>query len=84
MTLDKVQQRIRQLSRVNLKIAEYLKTCDLTHVASDGVPCQDPKCKAIARKYEQNEEEILRLLDLKYEMLPPGKTYNVISSLLSR
>lgn len=84
MTLDQVQARIRKLTRVNLKVAEYLRVCDVTHRAVDGGPCQDPKCKAIARKYQENEEEILRLLDLKYEMLPPGETYNVISSLLSR
>ncbi|QIN96984.1 hypothetical protein [Synechococcus phage S-H34] len=84
MTLDQVQARIRKLTRVNLKVAEYLRVCDITHRAVDGGPCQDPKCKAIARKYQENEEEILRLLDLKYEMLPTGETYNVISSLLSQ
>ena len=83
MTLDQIQARIRKLTRVNLKVAEYLRVCDITHRATDGGPCQDPRCKAIARKYEENEEEILRLLDLKYEYLD-GKPYNVIDSLLSR
>ena len=83
MTLDQIQARIRKLTRVNLKVAEYLRVCDITHRATDGGPCQDPRCKAIARKYEENEEEILRLLDLKYESLD-GKPYNVIDSLLSR
>jgi hypothetical protein len=56
--------------------------CDITHRAVDGSPCEDPRCKAIARKYEENEEEILRLLDLKYEYLD-GKPHNVIDRLLS-
>lgn len=82
MTLEQIQTRITKLTRVNLKIAEYLRVCDITHRAVDGSPCEDPRCKAIARKYEENEEEILSLLDLKYEYLG-GNSNNVIDRLLS-
>ena len=81
MTIDQINARIRKLSRINLKILEYLRECDLTHRSETGGPCQDPKCKAIARKYEQNEDEILKLIDRKYEL--SDGCYNVIGSLLS-
>ena len=81
MTYDQIQARITKLTRVNLKIAHYLKICDLTHRSETGEPCEDPRCKAIARKYEENEDEILRLLDMKHNVAPQ-QPYNVIDSLL--
>lgn len=81
LSLDQVNQRIKKLTRVNLKVSTYLKICDLTHRAQDGGPCQDPKCKAIARKYQENEREILRLIDLKYT-LQDTNPYDVIGTLL--
>lgn len=83
MTLEEVTTRIRKLTRVNLKIADYLKQCDIAHRAADGGPCQDPRCKAIARKYQSNEDLILELMDIKYAMIGTEEKYNVIGSLLS-
>ena len=80
MTYDQIQTRIRKLTRINLIIAQYLKICDLTHRSETGEPCEDPKCKAIARKYQENEDEILELLDMKYNM--SNNSQSVIDRLL--
>lgn len=69
MTFDEINARVRKLTRINLKIAHYLKVCDLTHRSETGEPCEDPKCKAIARRYSEIEEEIIALLDMKYAMV---------------
>ena len=68
MTIDEINARVRKLTRINLKIAHYLKICDLTHRSETGEPCEDPRCKAIARRYFEIEDEIISLLDLKYAM----------------
>ena len=83
MTLSQIDARIRKLQRVNLKVAEYLRVCDLTHRAIDGGPCQDPRCKAIARKHQENEEEIVRLIDQKYVLMGQQPKHNVFSTLLN-
>ena len=66
MTFDEINARISKLTRINLKIAHYLKVCDLTHRSETGEPCEDPRCKAIARRYYEIEEEIINLLDQKF------------------
>ena len=80
MTYKEIQARISKLSRINLKIAHYLKVCDIEHRNEKGEPCEDPRCKAIARRYAEIEVEILELIDMKYEMSSGG--VNVIDRLL--
>lgn len=82
MTFDEINARVRKLTRINLKIAHYLKVCDLTHRSETGEPCEDPRCKAIARRYFEIEEEILSLLDVKYALA--NKEPFVVDRLLNK
>ena len=82
MTINEIDARVRKLTRINLKISHYLKVCDLTHRSETGEPCEDPRCKAIARRYFEIEEEIIGLLDLKYSV--SEKKQFVVDRLLNK